>query len=202
MPHVLKSRSKRKQPSSIPRAPIYNEANFSLKVRKFTGFTNVNSTVATATLFGTSFHLDELVEYTSMTDLFDQYRFDSVEVHIISLNQPPLSTVTATSCPALEIAIDYDDSSAPASLGALRNYQNLQVLPLGRSKKFKFVPHSTTYEYDGTSSVPSGNRRLVWHDCAQTSIRHYGLKWGFASQPQISTFQFWYTYTFSFRNAR
>jgi hypothetical protein len=186
----------------IPRNVKSSQEGQIFKFRKFTSFTNVSSTAGSSTFFGTSFHLDELSEYTSMTDLFDQYRFDSVELFITSLNQAPLATTTATSCPALEIAVDFDDAVAPASLNAMRNYANLIVVPLGRSKKIKFTPHSTTYEYDGTTSVPSGNRRLAWHDCAQPTIRHYGLKWALASQPQISTFQFAYAYTFSFKNVR
>jgi hypothetical protein len=156
----------------------------------------------TTTLFGTSFHLDELNEYTSMTDLFDQYRFDFVELEVLSLNQPPLAITTATAAPALEIAVDFDDAVAPASLAAMRTYENLQVVPLGSRRVFRFVPCSTSYEYDGTTSVPSGSRRLVWHDCAQPTIRHYGMKWALASQLNVSTYQFMFRYGFSFRNSR
>jgi len=182
------------------RTPITSNAVY--RFRKFTGFSNVSSTVNNSTLFGTSFHLDELTEYTSMTDLFDQYRFDFVDVYIISLNQSPLSTTTATSAPALEIAVDLDDSAAPGSLNLMRSYDNLQIVPLGSKLRFRFVPASTTYEYDGTTSVPSGSRKHVWHDCAQPTIRHYGLKWALPSQPQVSTFQFMYRYGFSFRSVR
>lgn len=173
-----------------------------MSVAKNANFSVLSSSTTVPSYYSAAFYLSDLAEVTSFTTLFDQYRFDYVQVNLLPLNQPPQAFTATLGAPPLLIAIDYDDAVTPPSLATLYNFENMQALACGQSRRFKFTPHSTVYEYNGAISIPSGNVTKQWHDCSQTAIPHFGVKYAFQTYADITAFQVWYTYGISFKNIR
>lgn len=143
-------------------------------------------------------------EVSSFTDIYDQYRFDWIEVHVVATNQLPLAPVggTPTVTPKLLMAIDYDDILTPTSTNQLLAYENVQIISCGESRTFRFKPHSASYVWDGTTSVVGGNDTGKWLDAAQTGVLHLGLKYAVYTNNCFATWNVFFRYTYSCKNIR
>lgn len=122
-----------------------------------------------------SFSLSSLPSPGDFTTLFDQYRFMQVTVSYI-----PLAGV-GTGSPPLVTAIDIDDSTAPASMAELYQYDTVQFSQPGNVVIRTFSPYAATAVYSGTFTSFAELNRMDWVDVASPNVQYYGLKYGVAA---------------------
>jgi len=135
-----------------------------------------------------TFAMSNVIGYTELTNLYDQYKIRSVTMkfHLVTnpdrLTQPgqnPASDYLAPpNYPKLWWARDYDDSSA-VSLATMREMgkAKFKILRPNSIVSVTIRPAVLTQLYrteTTTGYSPSWPKKL---DCSQANIPHYGLKW-------------------------
>lgn len=153
--------------------------------------------------------LADLPQASSWAAVFDQYRFEEVEIHFLPLMISPGVTNTATNlCDASTFVIDYDDSTALGSENAALEYDNAQTVMIYDEAVIRYKPavapaYFTSGAFSGYGVAPSDKE---WLDSASASILHYGAKgWVGSLAPTSTLVAGWVVYaqyTVSFRNVR
>lgn len=206
--------------SCKPPKPIHSQLQTRQVVNAFgtsTGIQNGSSTQgpsfgtgSTAAFGSVAFELNDIDDPTSYSSVFDQYRIDRVVFQLRSRNKAQFLAGTATANaypPPLYLVIDRDDSTAPASLAALREYDNCVEVNGDEDISVDLEPSITPAIYAGGAFSGYGvNRVGQWLDIANATIPHYGVKFGVASL-NVSTTYLWEWdifayYYLSFRNVR
>jgi hypothetical protein len=130
----------------------------------------ITSSLVVPVYVGLSFALNGFDSYGEYTGLFDQYRFDQIEVWI-----EPQAAPGTTTFPYLVTCIDLDDASAPATVAAVQGRQNSVSSQGGAAHYHKWQPHMAVAAYSGSftsySNVVGG-----WIDSASPAVQHYGIK--------------------------
>jgi hypothetical protein len=122
------------------------------------------------------FTLNALDQVASFQALFNEWRIDALRVKIVPQNNAiGLVTNTTTSLVELYNVIDYNDSTALASVAAAREYENCMVLAPGESGERVFQPRAATAMYQGAFTA-YGNVGGAWVDIAYPGTIHYGMK--------------------------
>jgi hypothetical protein len=133
--------------------------------------------------FGTYFQLNDIPQAATFTSLFDQYRIDKITV-VFTPNLAITGIFSAANAllltpPQLWYAIDYDNASVIAPLTSLMEYEGVRMVQAqdGKPITITFKPRAALAAYAGafTSYANVGN---MWIDCANTTVQHYGVKWG------------------------
>jgi hypothetical protein len=157
----------------------------------------------TNTYNGYYFTLSGLPGFGELTSVFDQYRFLKIEVRY----HPEYSESQVGQELALGFlatCIDFDDSSAPASVGAVLEYNNHSITSLLKDHRRSFRPRAALGVYQagvfsGFGMAPPGQ----WCDMASPNIQHYGLKSVIKNDMNISiTYLLTITCTVACRAAR
>jgi len=139
---------------------------------------NYMASVATAGAFAPSsrsFALSDFASATAYLGLFDQYRFEQIEVWI------SLPAVNGTSAfPTLYSCVDLDDANSPSGVGQIQDHMGAIITdgPAGHYHKWK--PHMAVAAYSGVFTSFS-NMPPTWIDSASPAVQHYGLKSAFVS---------------------
>jgi len=140
----------------------------------------------TTDYFALAFQLNQLPNNTEF-DLYDQYRIKYVKVFFTSNSMPVNNSTTANQvAPELITAVDYDDSTSPAAVSDLYNYNNCKlhgILHAGipyYSRTLK--PMVAQAIFKGVTNAYSA-RANVWLDTANKDVPHYGLKGTIIGQP-------------------
>lgn len=135
-----------------------------------------------------TFALSNVVGYTELTNLYDQYKIKSVTMkfHLISNpdrlttpgTDPAANYLTPPNYPKLWYYRDYDDSSA-LTLAQMREVgkAKFKILKPNSVVSIKLRPAVLTQLYRTavtTGYSPTWVKRI---DCSQSDIPHYGLKW-------------------------
>lgn len=136
-----------------------------------------------------SFKLSDVAGYTDFTTLYDMYRIRAVAVHITPSYAPsdisPNNVNTTTWNTKCAVAIDYDDVTAPASLGELRQYDNCKMIWMnisqGKPTVMYFTPACAPEIFNSGISTGYGVSWGKWIDCSNPDIPHYGLKFALSS---------------------
>lgn len=117
---------------------------------------------------------------TDFTNLFDEYRINSVTV-IIRLEVDPSAQAAPTAVyPRLTTWKDYNDTAIPASIDEVRTRQAKQISTLypGKNVVRKVRPAVQTAILKSPSGVtvnaPKWNQ---WLPCSVTDVEHLGLKY-------------------------
>lgn len=167
---------------------------------------------STAVLGQISFCLADLNQATTFSSLFDRYRIDKVKLRFSSRN-PAASPFNVASpnntVPQFYVAVDRDDSTAPASTAALTEYDNAIVVPGTCSFDIDLIPSVVSTIANASSTATSSVIRrsdVEWLDIAATTIPHFGVKFGVTALA-VSTSSNWYFdieawYYVSFKNTR
>lgn len=158
-----------------------------------------------------AFELSDLAQVATFATLFDQYRVEEVHIKLT-----PTSTSISLwnsaapnhSAPHMYVVVDRDDASAPASITALREYDNVVVLNAADSADIIMEPSLTPSVFAG--GVFNGylveDSGRYWVDLANTSVPFYGIKFGVSALQATTTSSFdWFVdiwYKISFRNVR
>ena len=161
-----------------------------------------------------TFRLSDIAKIAPYTQIFDQYRINSIKVVITSLaNQ---ASVNGTSIlPTMYCAVDYDGAAIPSNTYEVKSKAGSKVWKVGNKTKtswsVSFKPKVALGVLDQNSALTGSampQTRSMWLDLAATKIDHYGVKlWfenvylptGVATQTgfQIETY-----YNVSFRGAQ
>jgi hypothetical protein len=150
-----------------------------------------------AALGAIGFQLSYLDQYTTFTALFDEYKVDWMQITFRPhANASPL-TVNTVIVPQLITVVDFDDSTAPASLAVLREYDNSQV-SIFETQVRTFVP--------GWVDASGETLHNDWLDCAFTGIPFFGCKYGIEAgaggQTSLQYFSVQIRVQLSFRHVR
>ncbi len=135
----------------------------------------VTSTSAANGFYSFIFLLSDVADSSSLTSVYDQYRFDRVDFYIYPVSQPQLPGSTA-SWSVLYAAVDFDDASTPGSVAEVSSYANAIALPPGRGKNFSFKPRFIMGSYNGAVTANTLSRPGTFIDCAFPSVEHYAVK--------------------------
>jgi len=156
---------------------------------------------------GAGFELTDLDQAIGLTGLFDQYRFDRIEMKIVPATRA--TNITSASLnevlPVLTMALDFDNNAQPASWSAVRQIDNAQALDYGSGGFFiEIEPAFTPPVFAGGAFSAYKVEKATWIDSANTGAIHYGLKGVASALTLASTLNCYWTvqtkYFVSFRN--
>lgn len=138
--------------------------------------------------------LQDVVAYTELTALYDQYRIWKVAFEFRLLNNPnaianpdPSGSITVAAAtvnavnwyPSLWIVPDHDDSSIPA-ITDIKQYARAKRFTMRPNSAIRYTirPNVLSQLYDGaiTTAYKVEKPGSTWVDCSQVSVPHYGLK--------------------------
>ncbi len=132
---------------------------------------------------GFSFQLDEIPNYTEFTTLFDLYKIEHVEVHMLPGTNSQNNQIgvggSVTYPPRIATVIDYNSSGAFASFNDARDFESAEVHqairrdPIVRRLTPRFL---TGVEEDGATIVTGGASR-GWLNTARADVPHYGFRY-------------------------
>lgn len=171
------------QDKSPPVRPDINPMMISSRQKVYTFQRSINGGILTATNLPTlgaySFTLGTLPSYTDFTSLFDQYRIIQVQIKftpLLAANGFGPAT-TSTTLPTLYTAIDYDDSTTPAAVDDLRQYDTLEVSPYNVYTQRTFQPRAALALYSGVFTSFGQTSPGQWIDAGSPNVQYYGLKY-------------------------
>jgi len=154
----------------IPRLFIKNAKIFTMNQTYTIGSVSPSSIANVAGAI--NFTLGATPLATGFATLFDAYRILQVTLRFV-----PLGTLPAGGGgynPLLTV-IDYDDSTALASLAQAQAYDSCQETPLGNYCERTFSPRIAIAAYAGVFT--SFANQISWIDVASNAVQHYGLKY-------------------------
>jgi hypothetical protein len=130
-----------------------------------------SSTTITA-LAAFSFAISSFASYADYLTVFDQYRFDGIEVWIEPLvSQSSVNAVVGS----LVSTIDVDDGTTPSNFNTVIDHQSAIVSTGEAGHYHRWRPHMAVAVYSGAftsfSNAPAG-----WIDSGSPNVQHYGLK--------------------------
>lgn len=119
--------------------------------------------------------LDELSAYTEFTNLFDQYRIDSVKVQVQTWNA---SNAPATPLPYVQYLTDKDDAALP-SISLMREKMGVKTKYFSANRPaitMGFRPRVASEVFSNGVSTGYGVGRPMFVNSTYPSVEHYGLK--------------------------
>ncbi len=122
----------------------------------------------------------------SLTNLFDQYRIDFMELRLLPCNQMQLSSTSVEQNGICYVVADYDDASLLSSTASALNYQKLDMVLPGTKLIRRIKPRAMlgTGQSGSTTNTASVATAGLWIDAANPNVLHYGFKYFI---PQSST---------------
>jgi len=161
----------------------------------------VAGSTSAATFYTYAFTLADCSEYSSFTNLYDQYRIVKIQCLFMPLTLlQTAGTGSVTSSPLVVIA-DYDDNSTLTSMVQLYNYQNVQFCKCQDKLEFAIKPRLALAAYSG-SFTSYANASPQWIDSNSTAVQHYGIKVGIDQSTQVPSWVFYARYFLEFRAVR
>lgn len=158
--------------------------------------TSLSTSITVPTYISSSFTLNSFNDYSSYTSLFDQYKFNEIEVWI----EPTLSSSTAVAnignyC----TAIDYDDANTPTSIDNVEGHQGSLISTGFASHYHRWVPGMAIAAYSGAFSSFSSSKP-TWIDSASPGVQHYGFKFAAAVTSSVIVYTMTFKASVSFKN--
>jgi len=152
------------------------------------------------------FQLSDLTDYTSWISVFDQYRFDEVQVTARPVSTSVgLQIPTAIKPPLIYTVVDYDDATTPTTIAELKQYSNCAV-SLYETVVATFKPHMAMAAYSGSVFTSFANMQGTWIDAASASVPHYGVKMGIeagdSGQTNLQVVDITIRYKITFKHVR
>lgn len=168
--------------SKIPRE-LSNDRIHVLKRNADGGSFTVSNTVFNG--IGQSFSLNQVPAVSELTAMYDQYKICGVKAvfyppfnnrqNLVVLDSPNISARFGS-------VIDFNDSSAPATMNELRQYESFKVSACNE-RHVRYVPYPKFINN-------SGQNVNDWISTSNPSTLHYGLKWGTEPTLQTSTLSY------------
>jgi hypothetical protein len=138
---------------------------------------SVQGLVAGQILDAKFFALSQIPNYGNLVALYDDYQIEKVEV-TFSLRVNPGG---GSALPRLSIYPDFDDATAPPSIGNVFNHPRVQQHAFSEAHpEFKICvePRVSIPAYQGAFTGYTVAPSKVWVDCANAGVQHYGIKYG------------------------
>lgn len=170
-----------------------------------------------------NFNMANLLNHEAYLALYDQYRFDWVELKLTTMSN--IAAVNGLAVmPSLHWAIDYDDATMPANKDTVQGMATSKTFTFGNKSrmtyKIRFVPRVSQYVYTTVANSPpayTGNlipKPYQWLDCQNyviagqpvdnSLIQHFGLKLWFSdvvlNNSNNTGFRAQWRYQVSYRN--
>lgn len=134
-----------------------------------------------------NFNLQDMVNVSELTTLYDQYRIDFVTVILNwspkNVNQVAFNTgPNQMSYPVLYYSKDYDDNTFPTTLTAFKERGNIRTFRITPFRNYKIHLKPAVQNAvirDATVVPPLLSTNPVWNkklDCAAANVPHLGLK--------------------------
>jgi hypothetical protein len=183
--------------ASRPNAQIRNPTLVYPAMLSYTISSVYTTSTVAPTLAALSFALSAFAEYTDYTGLFDQYRFDDIEVWLEP--QPSQSTAIANTGQYVT-AVDLDDVAAPGSYNAAISRQNALVTGGEAGHYHRWLPHMAVAVYSG-AFTSFANEEAGWIDCGSPNVQHYGIKLAFLTTSVAVAYNLSVRAKISFRSA-
>jgi len=139
-----------------------------------------------------SFSLNNILNASAFTTIFDAYRIEYV-------NMKFYPTSSQVGVPVYTV-IDYDDTTT-TTIASMQNYDTLKVAPPGAYFERSFTPRVALAAYSGTFTSYA-QKSHQWLDCASPAVAHYGLKYGTPVSATPTTWSIAYVLYIQFRNIR
>lgn len=133
--------------------------------------------------------------YSDLAALYDEVMIDRIDITMFTGNDP---TTSANGTAQIILARDYNDKVAPAAVGDVQQYSDMQAFNMANNfiNKFSLNPKFLTYSLDsaGTSTASVARRGYIR---SNLSTDHYGVKGAFINNSpnqQTHTYQFKFMY--------
>lgn len=123
--------------------------------------------------------LNDLVNNTEFSALFDQYTIEQVDVEISNLHNSATATDAAQTMPTIVFVPDFDDAGLPASAQALEEYQRSRQWTFrgdGGPLKFSIKPRMSTVLYQAFTPAYAPGKEGQMLSMTNAGIPHYGFK--------------------------
>lgn len=158
-----------------------------------------NTVIATPSFAALSFTLGDLPQYTTLTSLFDQYRFEEVEFWLA----PQVSSAPSGTSGQLFTVVDYDDATALTTVNQANEYTTCVTGPLKNGHYRRIVPRMAVAAFAIGVFTSFTNVGPQWIDAASPSVQHYGIKIACSPTPGgVVTFDLTLRYKVSFLSVR
>lgn len=155
------------------------------------------------------FQLNDLVNSTEFTTLYDRYMITGVQVGFRLIYSPDSTgNVASSQYPNLYIKKDYDDNLTASTTDIIQsNKAKRVVLYPNRLYKMFVRPATLAYSKDSAGNSKTRPEWRKWQDCATTDITYLGIKWaidtmGQALPANTRHLQIEYTYYLAFKDTR
>lgn len=126
--------------------------------------------------FSLKFSLNQLLSFTDITQIADQYKIKSVMVKLSSAYQT--ATGLATAVPHVEYIQDYDDANVP-SLSAIRTKMGVRTKYFGPTRNSVTMgvrPRFADEVYNNGVTTAYAIGRRGWVNCDYPAVEHYSIK--------------------------
>lgn len=142
-----------------------------------------------------SFKLDDIPQYTDLTNLFDSYCIRRVKVDFIATVNDFTASFVDSEIPQVLTVIDKNTTTTLSGVDNVMAYQNCRQFGANRNFSRSLRPH-----YIGSASTAMGSVPVEvkqnWIPTSSYSLPHYGLQWAVPTfdNPDDVTIQVWVTY--------
>jgi hypothetical protein len=128
-------------------------------------------------IFTRAFTLTDLSQSSSLVAIFDQYKIEQIETWIVPTTSTS-SNAAGIDGYTISSVIDYDDDSTSGATSlTMQQYQNCVMSSRFEGVYRRWAPHvQGSLLNSGNSLVGASNVSAQWIDCAQPTIKHYGMK--------------------------
>lgn len=171
--------------------------------KRFTGnFGSMTIDNINTTLVAFNFSLNDLPSYTDFTNLYDCYKINAIRMTFLpqQTESVSLGSINNPNASARFFSVlDYNDSSALASVDAAREYQSCQFTPILQKHERYFKPKIM-------DSASVYNPVSPWISTTSPSTNYFGLKVAVEPMDSSTTTTMEYTvecvYYMSFKNVK
>jgi len=191
------------QSGSVPgfnhKKKLYNKSFF--VQQQVAEFTTLTTSTSAPTYGSASFTLNQVDQYVSLQNVFDQYRLVKAEVWIQPL---PNNAQTENNLLSSEFAtvVDYDDNTNLTSYASALDYPGCVSTSLSNGHYHTFTPRIAVAAYGASAFTSYANMADVWLDCASAAVSHYGVKVAAQASAVATTVTIKTRLTFEFREVR
>jgi len=156
----------------------------------------LSSSVTVPVFVGQQFNLGQFNDTSEYTTLFDQYRFNYIEVWI----EPASAFLSSANTGILSSTVDLDDANTPSSVQNVEGKQT-SISSNGVTGHYhRWNPHMAVAAYSGVFTA-FANDPAGWIDCSSNTVQHYGIKAGITATTAIYNWNVTVRANISFRQA-
>lgn len=197
---------RRSRLASIGSMAAIRRGSYSSRIYSFKRVAEATS-LAVGTSGAIEFRLNELPNNTEFINLFDRYRIVGVSVRIVPIitaydGNP---SATALARPNVHTAVDLNDSTAPANVQELMQYDTYKMTPGDRTHQRYLKPRVSQEIFRTAITTNYGmGAASQWLDCTANGadLPHFCLKYFIDSIGHSYSFRVYKTFFLEFQGTR